>query len=151
MVRRAIGYRRYEGLEGARILPTLYEALRGYVNFFQPSFKLRSKERHDARVIKRYHPPATPCRRPEDDAHLDEPARAALRVQAQALDPIRLLQTIRSAQEQVVTHADGTARGPSASTRCRDAGRVFGRPEEGLGHRCVWQTDGRAAGNGASR
>ncbi|MFS3137329.1 integrase catalytic domain-containing protein [Gluconacetobacter sacchari] len=58
VVRRAIGYRRYEGLEGARILSMLYEALRGYVNFFQPSFKLLSKERQDARAIDALYTPA---------------------------------------------------------------------------------------------
>src|SRR5262245_26569819 len=42
------------------------QALRGgglYVNFFQPSFKLKEKRRKGAKVIKRYHAPATPYAR----------------------------------------------------------------------------------------
>ena len=41
----------------------LYAAARLYVNFFQPSFKLKEKRREGAKVIKRYHVPATPYER----------------------------------------------------------------------------------------
>src|SRR6185437_2226875 len=63
VVRRAIGYRRFEGLEAAAALARLYAAMRLFVNFFQPSFKLASKTRDGALVRKRYHLPATPCQR----------------------------------------------------------------------------------------
>jgi hypothetical protein len=39
----------------------LYAAARLYVNFFQPSFKLKEKRREGAKVIKRYHAPSA-CR-----------------------------------------------------------------------------------------
>ena len=39
----------------------LYGAVRRYVNYFQPSFKLVEKTRHGSRVVKRYSPPATLC------------------------------------------------------------------------------------------
>ena len=39
----------------------LYEALRRYVNFFQPSFKLIDKTRDGATTVKRYSQPTTPC------------------------------------------------------------------------------------------
>jgi hypothetical protein len=48
VVRRLMGYGRFEGVETARMMARLYAAARLYVNFFQPSFKLkekRSKER----------------------------------------------------------------------------------------------------------
>jgi len=63
VVRRMIGYRRFEGLEAAAALARLYAAMRLFVNFFQPSFKLAAKARDGAQVRKRYHPPATPCQR----------------------------------------------------------------------------------------
>ena len=47
VVRRIVGYRRYVGLEAAAALGRLYRSVRLYVNFFQPSFKLASKARHD--------------------------------------------------------------------------------------------------------
>src|SRR5215831_19222781 len=46
-----------------RVLARLYAAARLYVNFFQPSFRLKEKRREGANVIKRYHAPATPCER----------------------------------------------------------------------------------------
>lgn len=57
VVRRAVGYRRYEGIEAAALLAQLYSTLRLFVNFFQPSFKLAAKQRDGAKVAKRYHPP----------------------------------------------------------------------------------------------
>jgi hypothetical protein len=57
VVRRTIGYRRFEVLEAAAALARLYAAMRLFVNFFQPSFKLAAKTRDGALVRKRYHPP----------------------------------------------------------------------------------------------
>jgi hypothetical protein len=63
VVRRMVGYRRFEGLGAAATLAHLYARVRLFVNFFQPSFKLAEKTREGAQVRKRYHPPATPCQR----------------------------------------------------------------------------------------
>ena len=60
VVRRLIGYDRYEGLGAWRALIQLYEILRLYVNFFQPSMKLIEKQRDGARVKKRYDRAQTP-------------------------------------------------------------------------------------------
>ena len=63
IVRRLLGYRRFEGLAAARAITGRYGASRLFVNFFQPSFKLAGKQRDGAKVTKRYHPPQTPCER----------------------------------------------------------------------------------------
>ncbi|MCQ9156939.1 hypothetical protein [Acidomonas methanolica] len=81
------------------------------MNFFQPSFKLLSKERNGARIVKRYHAPATPRQRAEDDHRIDDSVKAALSVEAATLDPIALLQTIRQLQQELVSLSDGTVRG----------------------------------------
>jgi len=39
----------------AEALGTLHEVARLYVNFFQPSFKLKSKVRNGAKVTKKYY------------------------------------------------------------------------------------------------
>ena len=57
-----MGYGRFDGVETARVMGRLYAA-RLYVNFFQPSFKLKEKRCEGAKVIKRYHEPATPYER----------------------------------------------------------------------------------------
>src|ERR1700748_1130701 len=63
VVRKLLGYRRFEGLAAARAITRLYAASRLFVNFFQPSFKLAAKQREGAKVAKRYLPPQTPCER----------------------------------------------------------------------------------------
>src|SRR5271156_5903397 len=114
VVRRTIGYRRFEGLEAAATLACLYGAMRLFVNFFQPSFKLAAKVRDGALVRKRYHPPATPCQRPMADLRTSEEVRRRVQKLRAVLDPVRLLQEIRAAQQQLVAIADGTALGDTA-------------------------------------
>src|SRR6516165_1911908 len=106
VVRRMIGYRRFEGLEAAAALARLYAAMRLFVNFFQPSFKLAAKARDGAQVKKRYHPPATPCQRLLADARTNEEVRRRVNELRAMLDPVRLLQQIRVAQQQLVDIAD---------------------------------------------
>jgi hypothetical protein len=114
VVRRAIGYRRFEGLEAAAVLARLYAAMRLFVNFFQPSFKLAAKARDGALVRKRYHPPATPCQRVLADPRTNEEVRRRVNKVRATLDPVRLLQQIRTAQQQLVDIADKPALGEPA-------------------------------------
>ena len=55
IVRRLIGYDRFEGLDAYNALSELYATLRLYINFFQPSLKLNSSIKFfDLSDIKRY-------------------------------------------------------------------------------------------------
>jgi hypothetical protein len=111
VVRRVVGYRRFEGLEAAAALAGLYSSLRLFVNFFQPSFKLAEKTRDGAKVIKRYHPPATPYQRLLADPRASDEARRRVEAINASLDPVVLLREIRLAQQQLVEIADRTAVG----------------------------------------
>lgn len=102
IVRKLVGYGRLEGLVAAAALRRLYEASRLYVNFFQPSFKLKSKEREGAKVHKRYHLPETPFRRLLMCDDVTESTKQQVREQFQQLDPVLLLKHIRDAQAAVV-------------------------------------------------
>jgi hypothetical protein len=53
----------YEGRPACQQLASLYGVLRLYVNFFQPSLKLISKERRGGKVIKKYDQAKTPYQR----------------------------------------------------------------------------------------
>ena len=80
----------------------LYEALRRYVNFFQPSFKLIDKTRDGATTVKHYSQPTTPRDRLiQHDATRDE-VKDALKEYRARLDPVLLLHTIREAQSALV-------------------------------------------------
>ena len=48
VVRRLMGYGRFDGVEAARVITRLYASARLYVNFFQPSFKLKEKRRDES-------------------------------------------------------------------------------------------------------
>ena len=64
VVRRFVGYDRFEGVEPCRILTELYRYLRLYINFFQPSMKTdREKKRQGAKVIRKYDQAQTPYQR----------------------------------------------------------------------------------------
>ncbi len=97
-VRRLVGYERLAGLSAARVLTRVLTVARLYVNFFQPSFKLREKIRTGAKVSKRYHTPATPCDRLLANPAVDEATKRTLTEQRDALDPVRLLKELRDAQ-----------------------------------------------------
>lgn len=106
VVRRIVGYRRLEGLGAATALARLFAASRLFVNYFQPSFKLAEKHRDGARVFKRYHEPATPFQRLMVDSRTPQDVRERVQAIYNSLDPIRLLQEIRAAQQRLVEIAD---------------------------------------------
>src|SRR5215470_7199125 len=114
VVRRMIGYRRFEGLEAAAALARLYAAMRLFVNFFQPSFKLAAKARDGARVWKHYYPPATPCQRLLADPRTTDQVRRRVNQLHATLDPVRLLKEIRAVQQELVAIADRPVLGDAA-------------------------------------
>lgn len=99
VVRRLVGYGRLSGRGATQALAQLYESSRLYINFFQPSFKLKSKTRDGARVHKVYFAPATPCERLVAHSGVAPTIKEKLTAQFKSLDPVRLLQEIRSAQQ----------------------------------------------------
>ncbi|MFT5478640.1 MAG: hypothetical protein ACI8Y8_004008 [Planctomycetota bacterium] len=87
----------------------LYSSSRLFVNCFQPSFKLLKKERVGARVRKTYSPPATPAARLLSSEHVDESSKGRLRAVLASLDPLRLLDEIRTMQRHLASLAAGAA------------------------------------------
>jgi hypothetical protein len=117
VVRRLVGYGRFEGIETARVLVRLYAASRLHVNFFQPSFKLKEKRREGAKVIKRYHAPATPYARALAHPGLSKKVKQRLREIYRTLDPVVLLAEMRDAQAELGTRVDRRA-DKTAATVC---------------------------------
>jgi len=110
VVRRLVGYRRLEGIAAAEALCRLYAASRLFVNFFQPSFKLIEKKRLGARVSKRYDVPQTPCARLLQSSAVEDGMKEKLRAVAATLDPLRLLDEIRTVQHHLAGLAAGEIR-----------------------------------------
>lgn len=61
VVRKTVGYLRYDQPEQLELLNRLYGVLRLYTNYFQPVLKLVKKERQGAKVKKTYDQAQTPC------------------------------------------------------------------------------------------
>jgi hypothetical protein len=106
IVRRLVGYGRLEGLASATALTRLYAAARLHTNLFQPSFKLKEKNRIGARVIKRYHPPVPPMGRVLAHVEVGKESKARLRQLHAQADPVLLLAEIRAAQAELGERVD---------------------------------------------
>jgi len=111
VVRQLVGYDRFEGERAYRQLVELYRAVRLYVNFFQPSMKLRTKTRTGSRVRRTYGPAQTPFQRVLASGVLDLSNERRLKAIYRALDPVRLLRQLETLQEALWRHAMFRTRG----------------------------------------
>src|SRR4029079_5301765 len=109
VIRKLVGYGRLEGAAATVVLADLHKVARLYVNFFQPSFKLKSKTRDGARVIKKYHAPATPYEQLLADDRVGNMVKEQLRREFATLDPAELLNQIRQKQEEIARLASGAS------------------------------------------
>jgi len=107
VVRRHVGYERFEGIAACRILSRLYETIRLYQNFFQPSFKLAEKHRVGSQVTKRYLPPATPYERLLEAQNIPQSNKDKLRELAASLDPVKLMADIHALRARLAVTAQG--------------------------------------------
>jgi hypothetical protein len=98
---RLVGYDRLVGDHAHRQLTELYRALRLYVNCFQPSMKLLSKQREGKKVRCVYDPAKTPLQRLLQSGVLPAQKYQELTEVAQALDPILLFQQLEQLQQAV--------------------------------------------------
>src|SRR5258708_26997466 len=102
---RLVGHDRFSGEQAYRQLTELYRALRLYVNCFQPSMKLLSKQRDGKKVRCVYDEAKTPLQRLLLSGVLSEDMQHNLTEIAQALDPVGLFQQIQHLQQAVFCHA----------------------------------------------
>ena len=101
VVRRLIGYDRYASKAAYECLGRIYNLVRLYINFFQPTMKLVSKTRHGAKVHKEYEVAQTPYRRLLKLGVLSEAKQAELAAIYNGLNPIQLRQQINGHLEKL--------------------------------------------------
>ena len=106
VVRRLIGYDRYNSRVSLEALNRVYNLIRLYVNFFQPVMKLTSKTRHGARVHKVYDMARTPYRRLLESSVLTEAKKHELAATYRDLNPTLLLKQINKSLEDLWNLAD---------------------------------------------
>jgi len=101
VVRRAVGYARYEGAGQLKLLNELYDRLRLYSNYFQPVMKLKSKQRDGAKVKKIYDAPQTPYRRLLAAPSTGKATRQRLQAEYASLNPAQLKRDITRLQKML--------------------------------------------------
>lgn len=105
VVRQVVGYDRFTGELAYRQLTELYRALRVYVNCFQPSMKLQTKEREGSKVRRTYDQAQTPMQRLFASGVLPAKKQQELLRITEALDPMRLLTQLEHLQKALWRHA----------------------------------------------
>ena len=90
VVRRTVGYDRYDSPQALRQLQDLYQVLRLYLNYFQPVMKLVGKERFGARVKKRYDEARTPYQRVLEAEEVSQTVKDELQAFYLTLNPVSL-------------------------------------------------------------
>ena len=105
IVRRNVGYQRYETDQQFELLKELYRHLRLYTNYFQPVVKLLSKERDGSRVRKKYDLAQTPYRRVLAAAQLEQKKKRQLKRGYESLNPAELKRRITRLQNDLISLA----------------------------------------------
>ena len=101
VVRRLIGYDRYNSRAALEALNRVYDLTRLYVNFFQPVMKLVAKTRHGAKVHKVYDTARTPYQRLLESGVLTEAKQQELAAMYHGLNPVTLLKQINENLEHL--------------------------------------------------
>ena len=102
VIRRTVGYSRYDTDKELNILNELYGYLRLYVNFFQPVRKLIKKERIESKVIKRYDEAKTPYRRVLASPSIEDEIKVKLKNKYAMLNPAELKRKITKLQNRLL-------------------------------------------------
>lgn len=102
VVRRAVGYLRYDTEEELRVLNELYRHLRLYTNFFQPTMKLIEKTRIGSKVTKKYDKAKTPYRRILASPDVSAQDKQRLKTQYSKLNPAQLKRQITQLQQKLI-------------------------------------------------
>ena len=100
-VRHFTGYERLEGPQALIVLANLYKSLVLYMNFFQPTLKLVSKQRLDGHVRRQYDTAQTPYQRVLACPEIPEDNKEVLRLRYETLNPLTLLLQMKRFQQQL--------------------------------------------------
>ena len=110
VVRRLVGYERYASKASFECLGRVYDLVRLYINFFQPTMKLVARTRNGARVHKVYDTAQTPYQRLINSGVLSEAKKAELAATYNGLNPIQLLKQMNGNLEQLWRLAEHSGR-----------------------------------------
>jgi len=102
VVRRAVGYLRYDSEPELKLLNELYSKLRLYTNYFQPVMKLVEKQRVGSKVKKKYDRARTPYERVLESTEVSAERKQRLRQEYEGVNPAQLKREITRLQDELI-------------------------------------------------
>jgi len=102
VVRRAVGYHRYDTGAELELLNAIYGLLRLQTNFFSPQQRLLEKYRHGAKVTKKYARAKTPYQRVAADKRVPQDVKTDLAEQYEQLNPAQIRRDLLALQDQLL-------------------------------------------------
>jgi len=102
VVRRNVGYLRYDTAEELILLNELYIHLDYYTNYFQPTLKLKSKTRTGSKVTKKYDIAKTPFKRVLKSDDIKEEKKKKLEKIYDKINPAELKREITKLQDKLL-------------------------------------------------
>jgi hypothetical protein len=102
VVRRAVGYLRYDSEQELKLLNELYSNLRLYTNYFQPVMKMIEKRREGSKVKKQYDQAQTPYQRVVETTEVPEEKKQRLREGYERANPAQLKREITRLQNELI-------------------------------------------------
>lgn len=101
VVRRTVGYVRYDTLEEQKILNELYHQVAQYQNFFQPVMKLKEKKRIGSKIKREFEEPKTPFEMVMEFRDIAKELKKQLRAEYELLNPAKLKREIEKKQDEL--------------------------------------------------
>lgn len=117
VVRKAVGYHRYDTDDELALLNQIYELLRLQTNFFAPCQKLVEKHRVGAKVTKRYDTAATPYQRVMADPRVAKKVKQQLTRQYKTLNPAQIRRDLTALESLLLKRSKPSTRRPDCPSR----------------------------------
>lgn len=101
VLRRFIGYARYDTEKQLALIREILKLVETYVNFFQPSLKLKSKQRIGSKVKKKYYLAKTPYQRLLESGVLTKKQKQKPQSYYETLNPMEIRRRISKLQRKL--------------------------------------------------
>jgi hypothetical protein len=118
-VRKVVGYRRLDSEAELAALRELYEKLRLYKNFFQPTMKLIAKVREGGKIRRKYDEPRAPYERLMESKQIRPTVKKRLRAQYESLNVAELHHEIEDLRNRLFDLLEGKQKGEPAQPKHR--------------------------------
>ena len=104
VVRKTVGYHRFEGEKAQKALAQVYKYLNPLLNYWYPTIRLIAKDKLPSGRYKKIYEkdPKTPCQRLLESTHISDDCKQELRHRSSLLNPIDLKRKMDNAREQLL-------------------------------------------------